>query len=320
MWPILISLCAATLVSGMIALCYYLTLSDKSVFQSHVFLPSDLDETHYMFTQKIDCPLERVAWTQWHSHRPHVSVKSPHASIPYHVHQSFCTDTLPYELVRRSQTIVEREPGLSYTFWTDTAAREYLGTLSDTRILQMYDALIPGAYKADVFRYALLYQQGGVWIDMGVEMHQTIQWCLEKEPSRDLVVIREAAASDGYWNGFIMVRPHHPALLAVLDRCLLNTAMKCYGVSSLSITGPLAWYRSSHIFEPRCWQLNKPENHRYTDIAEILHPDGGVVVATKRYFCYNQHQRYIYAKEGKTMYPYWWLWSNEQVFEDTTVV
>ena len=32
-------------------------------------------------------------------------------------------------------------------------------------VLNAYDSLIPGAYKADLFRYLVLYREGGVYLD-----------------------------------------------------------------------------------------------------------------------------------------------------------
>jgi len=58
--------------------------------------------------------------------------------------------------------------GWEYRFYTDETARRYIEENYPSRFLDSFDALIHGAYKADLFRYLVLLREGGVYADVDV--------------------------------------------------------------------------------------------------------------------------------------------------------
>ena len=59
-------------------------------------------------------------------------------------------------------------PGYEYVFYDDAQCREFIGKHFHANVLHAYDAILPGAFKADLFRYCELYVNGGWWFDMDV--------------------------------------------------------------------------------------------------------------------------------------------------------
>lgn len=55
-----------------------------------------------------------------------------------------------------------------YRFYTDERAKIFLATHFPPEVKEAYDDLIPGAFKADLFRYCILFIYGGVYADIDV--------------------------------------------------------------------------------------------------------------------------------------------------------
>ena len=51
-------------------------------------------------------------------------------------------------------------------FYDDKECRDFIKEHFHKNVLLAYDALIPGAFKADLFRYCELYINGGWWFDI----------------------------------------------------------------------------------------------------------------------------------------------------------
>lgn len=56
-------------------------------------------------------------------------------------------------------------PEFKYYFFGNTNCRKFLKNNFDSKVLNAYDTLLPGAYKADLFRLCALYILGGIYLD-----------------------------------------------------------------------------------------------------------------------------------------------------------
>ena len=60
--------------------------------------------------------------------------------------------------------------GYRVRWWGASEARAYVALHGGPRALAQHDALRHGANRGDMFRYLLLWREGGVWLDADVEM------------------------------------------------------------------------------------------------------------------------------------------------------
>lgn len=83
-------------------------------------------------------------------------------------------------------------PGVELVYYDDAASREFLAQHYPAVVVNAWDALIPGhyAYKADLFRYAELLINGGVYVDAA---------CTLRAPLTELV---------GYNGSIVISRAH----------------------------------------------------------------------------------------------------------------
>ena len=62
----------------------------------------------------------------------------------------------------------------AYTLYNGEGLRAFIDQHFDKEVVAAYDKLVPYAYKADLGRYCLLYQQGGWYADISILMRQTV--------------------------------------------------------------------------------------------------------------------------------------------------
>jgi len=113
--------------------------------------------------------------------------------------------------------------GWDYRFYTDKDARNFIVKNYPSRFLLAYDGLIPGAFKADFFRYLVLLISGGVYADIDVMLDTSLETFIR--PDMGFFAPRD---TPGYvkeeyfclWNGFIGSAPGHPFLVKAVERTL----------------------------------------------------------------------------------------------------
>src|SRR5690606_1057496 len=89
-------------------------------------------------------------------------------AIPKIIHQTYRTEKLPTEIAEIVGQLKTRNTDWEYRFYTDDDIYKYIQSNFDERTLQAYLKINPvyGAAKADLFRYLVLYKEGGVYLDI----------------------------------------------------------------------------------------------------------------------------------------------------------
>jgi len=143
-------------------------------------------------------------------------------AIPRIIHQTWFEDITfdRYPQLARIQSSW-KNTGWIYRFWTDDTARQYIGENYPTRFLEAFDALIHGAYKADLFRYLVLMKEGGIYADVDVMLEAPLDSFIT--PSMSFFAARDIPceyAGEAYclWNGFIGSSPGNPVLVRAVER------------------------------------------------------------------------------------------------------
>ena len=86
--------------------------------------------------------------------------------IPLVIHQTMKTRRLPYRMwIRGCSTWVDANPEYEYRFYDDEACLRFV-TEHFPRVANAYVKCTSGVMRSDVFRYCLLYHEGGVYADV----------------------------------------------------------------------------------------------------------------------------------------------------------
>ena len=86
--------------------------------------------------------------------------------IPKNVFLTWETKDLPPRMQQSLNKLKQENPEFTYYFYDHNARREYISNNFEQHVVKAYDSLIPGAYKADLWRYCVLYKMGGIYLDI----------------------------------------------------------------------------------------------------------------------------------------------------------
>ena len=200
-------------------------------------------------------------------------------SIPKIIHQTYKSHELPPSIRPIVDELKQKNPDWEYRFYDDDAVLEYIKAHDDGRILDAYHRINPvyGAAKADLFRYLVLYHEGGVYLDIKStcihpldsvikpnDSYIVTQWQneigqIDENTGKFRCLTDELGIKDGeYQQWFIICEKHSPIMKHVLDTIvdnILNYRAWHYGFHSygkrgvLFVTGPVAYTRAVHQVE-----------------------------------------------------------------------
>lgn len=89
--------------------------------------------------------------------------------IPRIIHQTYFEELTKEKYPNMSRLVESfKRSGWDYRFYSDEDAQNFLSTHFPSEVREAYDALRPGAFKADLFRYCALLIHGGVYADVDI--------------------------------------------------------------------------------------------------------------------------------------------------------
>jgi hypothetical protein len=157
---------------------------------------------------------------EWIIHPPRYA-RDPHRLVPRIVHQTWFEDLDPERYPNMSRLVQSfQQSGWEYKFYSDDQAGNFLSTHFPDPVRQAYDALRPGAFKADLFRYCVLLIHGGVYADVDILLESNLDKAIPPDVAF-MVPIDEPGTPVNkrmcLWNGFIAASPGHPYLAKAIE-------------------------------------------------------------------------------------------------------
>jgi len=225
--------------------------------------------------------------------------------IPLNIYQTWYTKNLPPKMKECVESIKYNNPEFNHYLFNDEECREFLKLNFNIDVLYAYDTMIPGAYKADLWRYCILYKQGGIYLDIKykcVNGFKFISLTNEKEYFvRDLY---DSNSNMAIYNAFMICQAGNEIMLKCINEVVKNVRNRFYGLSSLHVTGPSMMI---DFFTP--YQKQKT-NYLYHHSEEgkyyIVHKDKIILMVYPEY-------RYEQRKNEKNKH-YSILWKNKAIY------
>ena len=154
--------------------------------------------------------------------------------IPANIFQTWQTHTLPSQMFNAIKIIKKQNPRFNYYLFSDSDCRLFISKNFEPVVLNAYDRLIPGAYKADLWRYCILYKYGGIYLDIKYVPDNNFKFVnlLTKE---HFVLDQD---NEGIYNAFMVCKAGNEILLKAINQIVENVKNKFYGNSFLEPTGP----------------------------------------------------------------------------------
>jgi mannosyltransferase OCH1-like enzyme len=181
-------------------------------------------------------------------------------------------------------TFLELNPEYEYYLFDDCEARDFIRDHFPLYVFQAYDMLIPGAYKADLFRYCYLYICGGCYFDCKMVLFAPLREMILPDENIFLCYdSNEKHLTTIYYNAIMGFVPNNPELFDTIDKSCYYIHNKIYrsilnykNFDYLSITGP---YLLGEVFN----QLNIIPRYKM---------DNGII----RKYPYSNQESKIYLK------------------------
>jgi hypothetical protein len=139
-----------------------------------------------------------------------------------------------YECVH---ALKEANPEFTHYFFDDDNCRDFIKTHFDSTILHAYDTLKPGAYKADLWRYCVLYLLGGIYIDIKYRCVAPFK-LIELTTQEHFIQDREYGNNPGVYQAIMICYPKNPILLKCIGKIVEYVHQLEYG-STILFVGPL---------------------------------------------------------------------------------
>ena len=139
------------------------------------------------------------------------------ATIPQHIHQIFffITDKeLPKIYQENQKSWRTQNPGYNYTLWNATMIEELIQRKYPD-IEGLYHSYKHWVRRADVARYLVLHQFGGIYVDIDLECKKPLSHLIDKVNSKGIVMYESQPV--GYDIDLLATEPHHPFLKFVIN-------------------------------------------------------------------------------------------------------
>lgn len=142
--------------------------------------------------------------------------------IPHIIHQTWFEEltTARYPQYQRLQNSW-KAAGWEYRFYNDDDCLEYIQKNFPKRFVDAYDAIVPGAFKADFFRLLVLFKEGGVYADIDVKLDVDLDSFVTRDMAffvpRDVPLDYWPDSNYCLWNGLMGAQPGHPIIAKVIE-------------------------------------------------------------------------------------------------------
>jgi mannosyltransferase OCH1-like enzyme len=155
--------------------------------------------------------------------------------IPKKIIQTSETSICTLAQYNALQTFLELNPEYEYYHYTNNDRLSYLKQHYDTIIVQAYNKVIPGAYKADLFRACIINKEGGCYFDNKQINKEPLRTFINKN---DDIVLCNDAIKNAIYNAIYISIPNTDLTSSYVDNILYNIQTNYYGTCGLCPTGP----------------------------------------------------------------------------------
>ena len=138
-------------------------------------------------------------------------------SIPKIVMQTYKNYNIPKEWQSSKQAIQTYMPHWTYVFMTDTDNEQFVST-HFPQLLEWYKNLPYPIQRADVIRYMWLYINGGLYVDMDIEIKVSLDPLFYH--ASNIMLVKAPQNLVGHYTNFLMASSkNNPLWLQVLKEC-----------------------------------------------------------------------------------------------------
>jgi mannosyltransferase OCH1-like enzyme len=236
--------------------------------------------------------------------QPYVFLKKEHKSIiPRDIYQTWYTKDLPKKMRERVNLLKRQNPEFNHHLFDDNDCREFIKQHFKPDVVHAFDSLIPGAYKADLWRLCVLFIRGGIYMDIKFTCVNGFRLIALTEKNHFV----KDRPINSIFNSLIVSEKGNIFLFKAIRNIVSNVNKRFYGSTPLCPTGPrlLGKIAIRNNFQGVNIDLN---HYRY----------GGYIIYKKRFIIsteypeYNNERTNTYKKINTKRYDK--LWTERAIY------
>lgn len=225
--------------------------------------------------------------------------------IPLHLYTCWHTTDLPPLMKQNYDILVEGNPKIQFHLYDEEDCREFIKNNFDSDVVDAYDSLIPCSYKSDLWRYCVLYINGGIYMDIKYQCANGFKFISLTEQEH---FVRDRPSHYVY-TALIVTLPQNEILKKCINQIVENVKNKYCGSDPLVPTGPGLL---GNFFEKE--EVDNMGLYFQTSEIENKINDSYIVFNNKiilRYYKYYREEQSKYQK--KTHYSK--LWDERKIYK-----
>ena len=247
----------------------------------------------------------------WYSPESNIKNKDDEPIIPRKIWQTWKTKDLPPKMKECVDLLKQQHTNFEHRVFDDSDCRDFISANFPKEVLIAYDSLIPGAYKADLWRLCILYIHGGIYMDIKLEFYNgtNLNIFLDKEYFANGGYVENGISRIGIYNAFMISKKGNPILLNCIQHIVSNVATKFYGRTPYCVTGPLLLGK---IVEASKARPNLDLIHYGPKLNETIRISNNIIC--KHYKGYRDEQNLLNTKH------YEQAWNDREIYNENQLI
>ncbi len=178
--------------------------------------------------------------------RNFIKAYDDNGSIPKIIYRTanFKFEEIPQIILESYKKDLENNPEYSLFYFDDFDCQCFIEENYGMEYLHWYNTLIPTAFKADLFRYLLLYKHGGIWMDFSMSLNIPLDMIISNFKQiyvRDRIHLVNGNLLNkvAIYQGFLCTIKGTDILRITIERCFKNIKDRNFTSSCLGVTGTI---------------------------------------------------------------------------------
>lgn len=229
-----------------------------------MFGPAQHSQQEPLLTSTL--PLSVPGFMRLNIHQPRVA-----GTVPKRIWQTWHSLPLPEGMSNAVQVIRDAHPGYEHVVMDDAMCYNYIKTHFPANVGDAFQTLVPGAFKADLWRLCVMYHDGGIYLDIKFKVVPPFTFDALLAKSHfvlDRPILSSRGFRRGIYNAFMACVPGDPRILACIQNIVKNVQTKYYGRSRLEPTGPVLVSKHVNVNSPDVSMVYK-QSMRRNDVRSV---------------------------------------------------
>ena len=150
--------------------------------------------------------------------------------IPLNIYLTCNTLNLSKQLKQNVEILKRQNPEFNYYLYDDEMCRNFIKNNFDKDVLYSFDKLKHKSHKTDLWRYCILYINGGIYLDINITYKCNNNFSLINLTNKEYY-------TKDIHNTLLICMPNSELLFKSIQLIIENIKNNNYGYSELDITG-----------------------------------------------------------------------------------